>query len=237
MICRFIPKIDFETIRNTSTRFYEVRHGKNLMATMWVKDLHVFGFGNKPDRYGELWYNNNAYHIDPNMRYGYEWYFFDKFNNKIMSVLSTYEDVMVEKKKLFSKEKCLKKRGIDFERIIANDRVFKVYTVNLGVNGQHYVIKEGEKTVSIIHIHDKQEFYSHEMDLYMEDDDTVILLTFLYCFAVNMYQYYHTDETLIHGDGFGADIWSKSKPYILEKFDPEFIERIKKQEEKNINEK
>lgn len=234
MICKLIPKIDFETIRNTSTRFYEVRHGENLMATMWVKDLHVFGFGNKPDRYGELWYNNNAYHIDPNVRYGSEWPFYDQHSNKVMSFISADDEIMIEKKKMFSKKTVLKKRYIYHEKVSINNRIFKVYTVNLGVNGQHYVIKEGEKTVSIIHIHDKQEFYSHEMDLYMEDDDTVILLTFLYCFAVNMYQYYHTDETLIHGEGFGADIWSKSKPYILEKFDPEFIERIKKQENNNI---
>lgn len=237
MICKLIPKIDFETIRNTSTRYYEVRRSGELIATSWVKDLHVRGLTEKQDRAGALNFNNNVYHIGPNVRYGSEWPFYDQFNKKIMNFYSEYDEIMVEKKKMFSKKTVLKKRFIYHEKVSINNRIFKVYTVNLGVNGQHYVIKEGEKTVSIIHIHDKQEFYSHEMDLYMEDDDTVILLTFLYCFAVNMYQYYHTDETLIHGDGFGADIWSKSKPYILEKFDPEFIERIKKQEEKNINEK
>lgn len=53
MICKLIPKIDFETIRRTSTRFYEVWHGENLMATMWVRDLHVIGFSNTPDRDGK----------------------------------------------------------------------------------------------------------------------------------------------------------------------------------------
>lgn len=235
MICKMIPKITFEMIRDTSTRVYEVWHGNNLIANMWVKDLHTFGFSKKPDRCGELWYNNNTFHIDNNVRYGSEWPFFDKQNNQVMSFISANDEINIEKKKMFSKKTVLKKQFIYHEKISINNRTFKAYTVNLGVNGHHYVFKEENKTVAIIHVSDKQEFYSHEMDLYMDNDNTVILMTFLYCFAVNMYQYFHTDETLIHGDGFGVNIWSKSKPYLLEKFDPEFIERIKTQENNKKN--
>lgn len=234
MICKLIPKIDFETIKNTSTRNYEVWHKEDLIATMWVKDLHVFGFSSKPDRDGEMHFNNNTYRIDPNVRYGSVWPFYDQNNNTVMSFISAYDEVLVEKKRLFSKKTVLKKRSIYHEKISINNRTFKAYTVNLGVNGHHYVFKEENKTVAIIHVNDKQEFYSHEMDLYMENDNTVILMTFLYCFAVNMYQYFHTDETLIHGDSFGVNIWSKSKPYITTLFDQEFIEKIKAQEINNI---
>lgn len=179
-------------------------------------------------------FNNNTYRIDPNVRYGSVWPFYDQNNNTVMSFISDYDETMIEKKNMFSNKTILKKRFIYHEKISINNRSFKVYTVNLGINGHHYVFKEENKTVAIIHVNDKQEFYSHEMDLYMENNNTVILMTFLYCFAVNMYQYFHTDETLIHGDSFGVNIWSKSKPYILEKFDSEFIERIKEQERTNF---
>lgn len=230
MICKLIPKIDFETIRNTSTRFYEVRHGENLMATMWVKDLHVRGLTEKQDRDGALNFNNNVYHVDPNVRYGSEWTFYDQYNNKVMNFYSEYDEIMVEKKKIFSKKTFLKKQFIYYEKVFLNDRSFKAYVLSLGVNGQYYVIKENEKTVSMIHIHDDMTYFAHEIDLYMEDDTEIILLTLLYSFALNMFQFYQTDERIIHGDSAGRVSLPKSKPYILEKFDPEFIETIKQKE-------
>ena len=230
MICKLIPKIDFETIRNTSTRFYEVRHGENLMATMWVKDLHVRGLTEKQDRDGALNFNNNVYHVDPNVRYGSEWTVYDQYNNKVMNFYSEYDEIMVEKKKIFSKKTFLKKQFIYYEKVFLNDRSFKAYVLSLGVNGQYYVIKENEKTVSMIHIHDDMTYFAPELDLYMEDDKDVVLLTLLYSFALNMFQFYQTDERIIHGDSAGRVSLPKSKPYILEKFDPEFIETIKQKE-------
>ncbi len=234
MICRFIPKIDFETIRNTSTRYYEVRRSGELIATSWVKDLHVRGLTEKQDRAGALNFNNNVYHIGPNVRYGSEWPFYDQFNKKIMNFYSEYDEIMVEKKKMFSKKTFLKKQFIYYEKVFLNNRTFKVYVLSLGVDGQYYVIKENEKTVSMIYVHDDMTYFAHELDLYMENDKDVVLLTLLYSFALNMFQFYQTDERIIHGDSAGKTSWSKSKPYILEKFDPEFIERIKKQENNNI---
>ena len=230
MICKLIPKIDFETIRNTSTRFYEVRHGENLMATMWVKDLHVRGLTEKQDRDGALNFNNNVYHVDPNVRYGSEWTVYDQYNNKVMNFYSEYDEIMVEKKKIFSKKTFLKKQFIYYEKVFLNDRSFKAYVLSLGVNGQYYVIKENEKTVSMIHIHDDMTYFAPELDLYMEDDKDVVLLTLLYSFALNMFQFYQTDERIIKGDSVGRVYLTKSKYYILEKFDPEFIETIKQKE-------
>jgi len=234
MIAKFISKIEIDTNsfkKEPVHRNYYVEENNKKIATGWVKDLtywHLGSLKNQQDREGKFSYNGKEYHIGSDVRWGSEWPFYDENNTKVMSLWDDTEKVEVEVKKLFSKKKVLKKRVIAFQRIItASNSEYIVYYGSLGKEGDYYTIYKEGNVVSeiIVSIHNHN--YGRNMDIYAEDDPEIILVTFLYCFLLAMYSYYHTDSTIIHESGNYNSISTKSKDYELAKFSMEFIEKIK----------
>lgn len=232
MICKFITIINFDVLRATSTRHYKVLQNDVEIGNAWVKDLHVRSF-KEVDRIGEFFYKNNSYHIDENVRYGVDWPFYDQNCREVMRILATpgHDKVMVTKKKLFSGKEYTKERTNTYLRVVHNGRNFKIYQLSLGKNGQYYVIYENDAVVSEIHLYDQVKDFGRTLELYMEDDEDVILMSLLYCFYLHMYEFYHCDSSIIHDDSCFIEIVSKSEPYRLKKFDQAFIDRIKAQAE------
>ncbi len=255
MIAKFISNIKIDTNsfkKNPVNRNYYIEENGNTIATGWVKDLTYFNakafiddlkLKNYQDRDGRFVFNNKEYHIGGDVRWGSEWPFFDENDNKIMSLWDDTEYVDVEVKKLFSKEKVMKKRAVGFQRIIiSNDTEYLVYSISFGQNsrgkeeyeGEYYIIYKNNQVVSTIHVDSHMHNYGVNMDLYIEDDEETVLVTFLYCFLLVMYSYYHNDTTTIHENGSYTITRSKSKDYKLNKFSKDFIDRIKAESRKSI---
>lgn len=227
MICRFISKIDFETIRNTSTRYYEVKHFENLIATSWIKDVRNGGI-KEDTQIGTLNYNGIKYYIKAsNYGSGVPWLFLDQYGKTIMYMKDSQEAVKVEKKKFFSKQTSIVEKSRYFEKVILNNREFRIYNICFGKNGNYYVIYEGLDVVSVILISDTVVNYGRDFDLYMSDDNDIYLLTLLYCFCLNMYQFFAPDESIIWDDNCYIEVFPKSESYYIELFDDHFIDKIK----------
>ena len=248
MIARFKSNIKIEShfpniMKSTVHRNYSVEQGGNTIATGWVKDLSDYhsltGFKNSfntkiVDRNGSFSFKGKEYHIGKNVRWGSEWPFYDSCGNHVMSIWEDNDKLQVETKKLFSKNTILKQRTIESQKIITNkNNEYKMYSrISLGKEGEYYVLYKDGSVVSTICVHTKLHNYGPTMDLYIEEDSEIILVTMLYCFMLVMYNFYHTNTTIIQENGNIEEIRPKSKDYELAKIDWNFIEGIKHEETK-----
>lgn len=244
MIANFNSNIEIEphTIMNSDVhRSYLVVQNNNTIATGWVKDIIDYhslkgfkdsvSFKTTKDRDGSFTFNGQEYRIGEDVRYGSEWPFYDSKGDLVMSLRDDSEKVQVEVKKFLSKKTEMKQRSIHFHKITTvNGNEYRMYDdISLGKDGEYYVMYKNNVVVSTIYLNPQMHNYGRTMDLYIEDETEVILITLLYCFMLVMYNFYRDNTTTIQENGNYKFSMPKSKDYKLDKLDQNFIEKIKQQ--------
>lgn len=230
MIYTFKPTYSARDVQKTSTRTYEAISKEKIISTMWVKDLRVLPFDGlkKKDRDGALEYNNHIYTIkDETVRMDGKAEIYDESNNLVLLLYSDKEKYKIQKKSIFSKTPKIKERTCSFYTVNIFNDIYRLYDVSLGKDQQYYVVYDKNELVAIMHLFDKVVDYGRTIQVYSVDNDNVILTTMLFCFYLNMYEFFMYDEGIIQEGGYYTEHWAKSPQYLIDKFDENFIEKIK----------
>lgn len=183
---------------------------------------------------GRLYFRGHQYHIpydDPEVcRFDKDWIWLDENDSQVMISRLKFENYTLKKKKLFSKEYYDKKKKIAYQEITLNSRIFRVYNIHMGKDKDSFIFYENDQIVSEILLKDLVALSGRFLTLYNIDDEEILFLTLLYCYYLNLYGWWRTDnQVLTDDDSCGSTSWEKTRDlYEASKFSEEFIEEVKR---------
>lgn len=203
--------------------FNQIDRQPNPLFEGKIKDqIVVTGKGTTRSNDGFVVFNGSRYEISSNL---HREKLAEKTATQVSDILKDskrvgfiYPDLVAKKKVLFLSF------GYDYFNYIFEGKEYTVYEVGLGQN-QHYIcVYSKNETVAIIHKEDKKHNYCDKYIIYALDEaillDLSILTLYFDCIR-------YPDHGEFTGESYIDDSFFTTQNELREKYDPEFISRIK----------